>query len=978
MSQPSDYTSVFDRVYDVVVFGAGYVGLGALASLAQQGRRVLLIDRLGDVAWESGRAMCNTPGHSARPEWNRWLKHLTDHHAITQNRILPAAAETLASASLASQLNLSILYYVAPAAIQMVDDQLHAVVLATKSGLRRVVAKQFIDATEQGELISLLPHHLQLRKPKLLRTGLFFQQHDWLDDAHHTIHCTQLPQARIELQTSCWGRERCLNIDLPGDEKHLRSTWLPALQSLRQQLPDLMSTAVMTHSSIVPLPVYDPQEQPSSQTDLPDNVVCASPAGAMGAWDTLASRYELGAAVADNLASCGKATINANFLNEPLPDIEPVAQCHGDVAVAGLGTGGLMAAVAAGTIADNVIAFDTLPFAGGVGSGAGIHVYYHGVKGGLQDELDERIRQIMPLFGAPGQVQGYHPDARKIVADQMLHEAGVTVMQGMPAVVKTDDGKVQSTILCTPHGPVQINAPAWIDATGDGDLAAMAGATFEKGRPADGQLHAFTQSSGRASIQKGRMKMFCLNYDAGYVDPTDSQDLTRARLLGVGHYVQHAYRDDDHPTSIAPLIGIRQGRQIRTDYMITLADLINHSQFDDVIAYARCHYDNHAVDYELESDESIFWVWVCRQWQTSLNCDVPYRCLLPKGLSNLWLACRALGVSQDAHYALRQQRDMQRIGEVAGLAAAMASQTKCDSRHIDMTELASKLTTSGALRPRTTSHDTDAATSNHHENQASLKQLVESLATSSDVGSELWSLYQAGPQEVGQSIRKLIDTGSADTSWHAAAIAAMWGMPYAQQRLCKAITSREYGFENSDPQHRPEQCNVHMPRWVTAAAMLRICGNQDCLPTLQTLAEDVHLVANVRTSIALTLQRMTRRGVLSDSGHEEAIAILQKLLATYPPLSAAPPRRIVLDREIRHEPDQGYWQPKVKEDFIWQMHLSIAQALMLLDQPAHPDAWRLLDDERAIVRSAAKKLFENQQHDKHVQVAKCSTLQGAY
>lgn len=978
MSQPAQYTSVFDRVHDVVILGAGYAGLGALATLAKQGRRVLLIDRLGDIAWESGRAMCNTLGHASHPDWQQWLQQLTAHNAITQGKVLPAAAETLASASLMNMPNVQVLYYVAPAAVQIIDDQLHAVIVATKSGLRRVVARQFIDTTENCELINLLPQQPRLRTPQYWRMGLFFQHHQWKDNASHTITCSELPEAKIKLQSSCWEIERCLSIDVPGSEISPRNTWLPALRSLREQLADLMAESVMTHSSVQPLPVYDAKEKLADLVDLPGNVLCASPAGAMGQWDTLASRFELGATTAAHLQACDQANVSTTFLKEPLPACLPATQLKANVVVAGLGTGGLMAAVAAGRQTDRVVAFDTLPFAGGVGSGAGIHVYYHGVKGGLQSELDERIRLISPLFGAPDQIRGYHPDARKIVADQLLQEAGVTVMQGMAAGVNTKSGTIHSAILCTAKGPVELQSNAWIDATGDGDLAAMAGATFEKGRAADGQLHAFTQSSGRASIQKGRMKMFCLNYDAGHVDPTDSEDLTRARLLGIGHYVQLQYRADDHATSIAPLIGIRQGRQIRTDYTISLADLINETKFEDVIAYARCHYDNHAVDYELESDESIFWVWACKQWRTSLGCDVPYRCLLPVGVSNLWLACRALGVSQDAHYALRQQRDMQRIGEVAGLAAAMAWQANGESRQVDMTSLSEKLVASGALRSAHEFNDSNDEASIHHPHQDDLSQLVETLRTSADAGSGLWSLYQAGPQKVGQAMREMAGTKSADASWHASAVAAMWSMPYAQPRLCQAIAMREYGFENASPAQRPEQCIVHVPRWVTAVALLRICGNQNSLSTLQTLAEDALLVANVRTSIAITIERMTLRGVLTEAGREQAIGVLWQLLATRPPLSAASPRRQLLDSVIRLLPDHGYWQPDVQEDFLWQMHLTIARAFIVLGQPAHEAARLLLVDNRAIVRRAAQKLLENQHDFAHVPAAPSFPLGGTY
>src|SRR5690606_19763761 len=87
------------------------------------------------------------------------------------------------------------------------------------------------------------------------------------------------------------------------------------------------------------------------------------------------------------------------------------------VAVAGAGTAGAVAGIAAARQGAQVVVFDPLPFAGGIGSGGGIHTYYFGVKGGLQDEVDQRTRAIMPLFGPVQQVRGFHPDTKKFVLE---------------------------------------------------------------------------------------------------------------------------------------------------------------------------------------------------------------------------------------------------------------------------------------------------------------------------------------------------------------------------------------------------------------------------------------------------------------------------------------------------------------------------------------------------------------------------------
>ena len=571
----------------------------------------------------------------------------------------------------------------------------------------------------------------------------------------------------------------------------------------------------------------------------------------------------------------------------------------------------------------------------------------------------------MPLFGGIAQVRGFHPDAKKIVADAMLHEADVTILSGFLVDVITQQGTVRDGLISTPTGMLSLSATAWIDATGDGDLAALAGASFELGRTNDGQLHAFSQSSGRTSLEKGVTKMHSINFDAGYVDPTDSQDLTRARLLGISHYEQPRYTQNDRPTYIAPAIGIRQGRQIHTDYVLTLADLIERRRFDDCVGYTGCHYENHAVDYEMESDEPMFWVWVCRQWFARTACEIPYRCLIPKQITNVWLACRALGVTVEAHSSLRMQRDIQRVGEVAGIAATLAVKHDTDSRKIDFKTLVTKLRASGAVKMSECQgdHFGPAAHAGRFTPTVNvtdcelLRQWASALSENTDPRSEMWWLYRAGPSEAGALIKPLLQSTRRDTSWFAATIMAMWGDAQAQLRLCRAIREHEYGFESAPQDQRPEFDGVLVPRWMAAVALLRVCGNGDCLETLHNLAMERDLVLNVRTSIAITCQRMSKRCEWNLQQREMIRSILDQLLESRPPLEKAEPRRVVVKTELAPAPAGPDWSPVVLEDFSWQMHLEIARARMAIGDSPHQQAQQLLSDDRAIVRHAAQRVL---------------------
>ena len=231
-----------------------------------------------------------------------------------------------------------------------------------------------------------------------------------------------------------------------------------------------------------------------------------------------------------------------------------------------------------------------------------------------------------------------------------LDEAGVRVLTGtMLCGTQKNGRRVTGALAGNSDGPLELHAKTWIDSTGDGDLAAMAGASFRLGRQGDSGLHAYSQSSGRISKTDKYVRMQCVNYDAGFVDPTDSQDLSRGRVVGISQYIcdpaRPAYSADNRPTYIAPAIGVRQARHVDTDYTLTLADLIERREFRDVIGFTGSHYDNHCVDLEFESDEAVFWVWVCRQWNRGRTaCQMPYRMLIPRELDNVWIACRAFGV----------------------------------------------------------------------------------------------------------------------------------------------------------------------------------------------------------------------------------------------------------------------------------------------------------------------------------------------
>jgi hypothetical protein len=472
-------------------------------------------------------------------------------------------------------------------------------------------------------------------------------------------------------------------------------------------------------------------------------------------------------------------------------------------------------------------------------------------------------------------------------------------------------------------------------------------------------LAAYSQSSGRAHEEKGRAAMEVINFDAGFCDPTDVEDLTRARLHGVSHYLQERYDSIERPNYIAPAIGLRQSRNVETDYIVTLADLIERRVFPDAIGYSGGHFDSHARDFEFESDEAIFWVWVCQQHGGALSCDIPYRALIPKALNNVLLGCRALGMSTDAHYCVRMQRDMQRVGEAAGAAAVLAARAGGAARDVPYADLQSILLKTGALKLRDVEEDSFGPRAQPSE----LKPSADQEALLSDwlrdlqeapSGPFLWSLFRAG-KAVRAPLLALLRSADDLVSWRAACVVAMWGDDRAEPRLVQAICRREMG-DKSRELANPNQDSLFVPHWLIAISLLRRCGTAEWLPVLEELVQEPDLYFNARTAVALTCAGIVRRYPPSAAVRERWIAVLDALVATPAPgaVRQIQSKLPVEESALRENLPTQIRTPRDRavEDFNWQLHLAVGKARHELGLPLHAEGRIFEDDPRLPVRKA--------------------------
>lgn len=585
------------------------------------------------------------------------------------------------------------------------------------------------------------------------------------------------------------------------------------------------------------------------------------------------------------------------------------------VVVVGGGPAGAMAAIAAGRQGVRVTLVEPQPFLGGVATGGAIHYYYWGVNGGLQDELDRRDHELGGRIAAS--TRGFHPEARKVELERMAEEAGVELRLRTCAVgVIMDGATVRGVVVDGPQGRGAILADVTIDCTGDADVAAMAGAQFDYGREGDGLTMAYSLTPG---VSHEQWQVWHANYDAGWVDPTDPWDYARGFLDGRRYLWREDYAAADRMYFCAPVLGLRESRQVVGDYVLTFDDLFVGLRCRDTIGRVRSHYDNHARDYLTESHQARVWADVTGNWKVGMECDLPYRCLLPLGIEGLLVAGRCISQTHDAEQALRMQKDMQRIGEAAGIAGALAALQGATPRGIDVAALQRELIKSGVL---TAQEVAEAQGEQPRRELRPVEELVTALAAPQP-GPAMYELFRHGPA-AEEALRAVLAGEDAEAARWAALVLGARGIAEARPLLVTMVAER-------DPALPTEGAYV-IPRWIAALACLIDLPGADLTELLaDTLGEETDWGAH-RLYALVAMER---------GGDARGAPAVHDFLA-------------------RLRADERFWNDRLdpKRHAGWKFELAAARALRAMGDPEGiAIIERYTEDERLPVRRYARSLL---------------------
>ncbi len=420
----------------------------------------------------------------------------------------------------------------------------------------------------------------------------------------------------------------------------------------------------------------------------------------------------------------------------PSPD-EPTKKevKHWDVMVIGGGPGGVPAAVAAARNGMKVLLIERYGFLGGMATAALVHPYMTYKAGdkiiikGLFKEFLDRLQEDHAILD-----DRTHFDAEpmKWIFDRFVHEAGVDLLLHSNAVgVLKKEKQIKAVKIFHKSGIEDLSADLFIDSTGDGDIAAWAGARIEIGRQSDGGCQPMTTSFRMANVKieempdgkeinrlydeakaKGEVNnpredvLFfnSVHPDVIHFNTTriigksslDGWQLTDAEIDGrrqVDEMVKFLKKyikgfENSYLMKMGAQIGIRESRRVMGKYVLTAEDVLEARHFDDGIACASYNIDIHNP---AGTGTEII------KLKPGTYYQIPYRCLVPDQVDNLLVASRCISADHAAHSSLRVQPIVWALGQAAGTAAALCVKNKIKPEEIDIEELKSLLTQQGAF-----------------------------------------------------------------------------------------------------------------------------------------------------------------------------------------------------------------------------------------------------------------------------------------
>lgn len=409
-----------------------------------------------------------------------------------------------------------------------------------------------------------------------------------------------------------------------------------------------------------------------------------------------------------------------------------------DLIVIGSGPSGIASAIYAAQNGISVLLVEKDAFIGGVSTTVMAGVWCGTASCGIFGEIMETLSESVPLHGhtifdCEELKEFYRNKVRQAGFDVLLY----TFVTG----VEMENNRIRSITACTKDGIRRFHAKMFIDATGDGDVSAMAGVPFYKGRENDGLMQPATlfvllggvdvkrenaflwkrneelKKRMQLELQKGTIPFpaGAINIMPGKyegtallnmtscisVDGTKPEDLTRAEFecrAQIPPLVRFLRENAEgyencYVLKTGSAVGIRETRHLKGRYSLTREDLQSGKVFDDwVVTGAWYPFDIHNMSGRGQDPS--------QPRDQVRHYTIPYGCFLPENVENLLFTGRCISGTHLASSSFRVMPVCFAMGQATGTAAAISVKNGLNPDRIDIKLLQRTLTGQGVDEPQ--------------------------------------------------------------------------------------------------------------------------------------------------------------------------------------------------------------------------------------------------------------------------------------
>lgn len=404
-----------------------------------------------------------------------------------------------------------------------------------------------------------------------------------------------------------------------------------------------------------------------------------------------------------------------------------------DVIVAGSGPAGIGAALAAAQSGVKTLILESRGFPGGVSTVSpwmpiNRMLLNGGTRGGSHEILVAEIKKLGKIASCSGRVNmidgdglNCHPAYLELAIYNAFENNGVDYLLNAPVIdaIKSEN-KVIGVVVQQQSGLLKLYADVVIDATGDGDVAAAAGADFDEGRVEDGRHMPVAlgfmvsgidydrivkwwkkDDNGKKILEKAEQDGYKLAAWYGFNKSTipnvvgvnnggykhapnlstlECTHYTYARRIGLQIAIDFIEIlnnndidgvDEAYLLSVGADLGIRDTRRIKGEYTQTLQDAEQGTFFDDYVARKYGAVDANQLYIG----------------KMSSGYGYPYRSMIAKGIDGLLLAGRCGSATLLGHAAGKSMGNMMDLGQAAGVAASIASKSNRTIRQVTAEEI---------------------------------------------------------------------------------------------------------------------------------------------------------------------------------------------------------------------------------------------------------------------------------------------------